>query len=182
MPLTPRLIEHWMPVNQVSTEAIRERAAASALPPLNWLHVWWARRPQALSRATTLLSLLPQSADAPETRQEVFGLLGTFEGIHKIAKRLADAKANGVKDKDGYKGLSTSVHPQPFARATDLVPETPPNRRSSGARRYGRRRIYTVRSQQIRLGHYRQRAQSSCRLVTPSHVRMATNLRLSLTQ
>ena len=54
-----RLIEQWMPVNQVSTEAIRERAAASALPPVNWLHVWWARRPLSASRAVTLLSMLP---------------------------------------------------------------------------------------------------------------------------
>ena len=40
-----RLIEQWMPINEVSTEAIRERNAASAMPPVNWLHVWWARRP-----------------------------------------------------------------------------------------------------------------------------------------
>ena len=40
--LSPRLIEKWLPINQLSTEAIRERAAASALPPVNWIHVWWA--------------------------------------------------------------------------------------------------------------------------------------------
>ena len=65
---TERLIEQWLPINQVSTEAIRERSAASALPPLNWLHVWWARRPLIASRAPTLLSMIPASKDGPETR------------------------------------------------------------------------------------------------------------------
>ena len=54
----PRLIEKWLPINQLSTEAIRERAAASALPPINWLHVWWARRPLIASRATVAASVV----------------------------------------------------------------------------------------------------------------------------
>ena len=52
----PRLIEKWLPINQLPTEAIRERAAASALPPVNWLHVWRARRPLIASRATVAAS------------------------------------------------------------------------------------------------------------------------------
>ena len=98
----PRLIEKWLPINEVSTEAIRERAAASALPPVNWLHVWWARRPLAPSRASTLLSLIPQSSDDEDTRLAVLNILGTSPDIHRIAQHLAGAKERGERDKDGY--------------------------------------------------------------------------------
>ena len=91
-----------MPVNQLSTEATRERISLQALPPINALHVWWARRPLAPSRASVLLSLLPESSDSPETREAVFSLLGTGADIHIIAKRLADAAADGQRDNEGY--------------------------------------------------------------------------------
>ena len=99
-----RLIEQWMPINEVSTEAIRERNAASALPPVNWLHVWWARRPLVASRAATLLSMLPAEEDSPRTREKVMEILGTSPDIHKIGERISIAKASGKKDPEGYKG------------------------------------------------------------------------------
>ena len=55
--LSPRPIEKWLPINQLSTEAVRERAAASALPPVNWIHVWRARRPLIAFRATVAASV-----------------------------------------------------------------------------------------------------------------------------
>ena len=103
--MQPRLIEKWLPVNEISTEAIRERAAASALPPVNWLHVWWARRPLASSRASVLLSLVPQPADAPrakDAKEMSFKLLGTSEGIHHIAQHLAARRRMGERDREGY--------------------------------------------------------------------------------
>lgn len=54
-----RLIEQWFPGGQVGAESLRERGAATALPPINFMHVWWARRPLTASRAAILLSLLP---------------------------------------------------------------------------------------------------------------------------
>ena len=39
------LIEHWLPIEAIGAESKRERGASSALPPLYFLHVWWARRP-----------------------------------------------------------------------------------------------------------------------------------------
>jgi adenine-specific DNA methylase len=60
----PRLlIEDWLPVQALSVECMRERGASSALPPLNFLHVWWARRPLTVSRAAVLASLLPADFD-----------------------------------------------------------------------------------------------------------------------
>lgn len=45
------LIEQWLPIDQIGAECMRERGASSALPPLYFLHVWWARRPLTVSRA-----------------------------------------------------------------------------------------------------------------------------------
>src|SRR5215469_818110 len=56
----PRLlIEDWLPVRELGIESRRERAAASALPPLSFLHVWWARRPLVASAGVVLAGLLP---------------------------------------------------------------------------------------------------------------------------
>jgi putative DNA methylase len=61
----PRLlIEDWLPVRELGIESRRERAVVTTLPPLNWLHVWWARRPLVASAGVVLAGLLPAwSAD-----------------------------------------------------------------------------------------------------------------------
>jgi len=57
------LIEKWLPVDVIGAESMRERGASSALPPLYFLHVWWARRPLTTSRAAILASVLPAWRD-----------------------------------------------------------------------------------------------------------------------
>ena len=53
------LIEQWFPAAAVGAESLRERGSAKAFPPINFLHVWWARRPLTTCRAALLASLLP---------------------------------------------------------------------------------------------------------------------------
>ncbi len=53
------LIEQWFPAATVGAESLRERATFTALPSLFALHVWWARRPLAASRAAVVASLVP---------------------------------------------------------------------------------------------------------------------------
>jgi putative DNA methylase len=48
----------WLPVRVLGAESFRDTNAAQK-PPLNRLHVWWARRPLVVSRAAVLGSLLP---------------------------------------------------------------------------------------------------------------------------
>ncbi len=124
---TPRLIEKWMPINQISTEAIRERSAASALPAINWLHVWWSRKPLAPSRASTLLSLVPQSADDDDNREMVFNLLGTSPDIHQIAERLTTASRSGERDKVGYGKHRRAFTHNPTARQLEWLSAILPN-------------------------------------------------------
>ncbi len=64
--------EEWFPVGEISVESMRERSASSALPPHYFLHVWFARRPLAASRAAIAASLLPENAD----RQRFLSLQG----------------------------------------------------------------------------------------------------------
>ena len=52
------LIEDWFPIETVGCESMRD-ASAAMKPPLNRLHVWWARRPLTASRAAMLASVLP---------------------------------------------------------------------------------------------------------------------------
>ena len=92
------LISKWFPITEVSVESIRERSASSALPPLYFLHVWFARRPLATSRAAVLGSLLPDSAK----REDFLGLLGIPPDVdlQKAQEKLLQAKASGVRLKD----------------------------------------------------------------------------------
>lgn len=77
-----RLIEAGFPCHQVGAETQRERGASSALPPLYFLHVWWARRPLTPSRAAILGSILPAEADPNEFLLE----LGIANKVINIGK------------------------------------------------------------------------------------------------
>ncbi|MDE2982968.1 MAG: DUF1156 domain-containing protein [Gemmatimonadota bacterium] len=70
-----RLIEEWFPIADLSEESTRERRSMTALPPIYYLHVWWARRPLVASRAAVLASLLPAGADR-ERFKHVLGIHG----------------------------------------------------------------------------------------------------------
>lgn len=76
------LIEQWFPAQSVGAESLRERGASSALPPINFLHVWWARRPLTASRAAVLATVLPawpseREAAADPILRELVDTLGT---------------------------------------------------------------------------------------------------------
>ncbi len=73
--MTRRLIEEWLPVAEIGEESLRERRSMTALPPIYYLHVWWARRPLVASRAAVLASLLPADADQ-EKFLHVLGIHG----------------------------------------------------------------------------------------------------------
>ena len=60
---TRRLIEEWLPINEISVDAIREGGALAGHPPVNQLHVWWARRPLVAARAAVAASLLKFDSD-----------------------------------------------------------------------------------------------------------------------
>jgi len=91
----PLLIESWLPIEAIGAESQRERGASSALPPLYFLHVWWARRPLTTSRAAILASVLPQwSADFPPHLREKFP---NEEKYHKWVEFLIGIRGDPVQ-------------------------------------------------------------------------------------
>ncbi|WP_083956608.1 DUF1156 domain-containing protein [Tersicoccus phoenicis] len=111
------LIEDWLPVAELGIESRRERGAASALPPLSFLHIWWARRPLVASAAVALAGVMPTWSnelaaafpDAPEVRTEaayrawLLRLVGIWGDPVAGRKQIDAANAAGVKLKgNGY--------------------------------------------------------------------------------
>ena len=121
MKATSRLIEKWFPLNQISTEGIRERAGAVPNPAPHQLHVWWSRKPLSPSRATVLLSIIPELTDTPQIRRTVLDMLGTSQDIPQIAQRLAAASESGERDKEGYGTNRRAFTHNPTAQQLDWL-------------------------------------------------------------
>jgi adenine-specific DNA methylase len=69
-----RFIEHDLPLAEISEESGREKNIRHGHP--STLHIWWARRPLAASRATTLAALIDDPGDdQEEKRQEIKDLI-----------------------------------------------------------------------------------------------------------
>jgi len=64
-----RLIEIDFPLKEVSEESVREKNIRHG--HISTLHVWWARRPLAASRATTYAALIPAPKDREELRKKL---------------------------------------------------------------------------------------------------------------
>ena len=114
-----RLIEQWLPINEISIESIRERAAASALPPINWLHVWWARRPLNASRAAVVGNLLPPPTNKHE-RTHFLSLLGIDPDLQAQHEQIQEARARGERSKHGY-AQTRSFNHTPVAEHADAL-------------------------------------------------------------
>lgn len=78
----------------------------TALPPIYYLHVWWARRPLVASRAAILASLLPENAD----KAMFLRVLGIHGDPVAAKRRIAEADRRGERlgaDAYGYKRAFT---------------------------------------------------------------------------
>ena len=88
-----RLIEDWLPINELSIESIRERAGAVPNPAVNQLHVWWARRPLAISRASIAASVLPADVE----HSKFLDVMGTYPEIVADQVRINNASRRSNK-------------------------------------------------------------------------------------
>ena len=86
-----RLIEDWLPINEISVEAVREGGALAGHPPVNQLHVWWARRPLIVSRAVVAASMLPEDTN----RAEFISNIGTSPDVVTARRQMDEIKATG---------------------------------------------------------------------------------------
>jgi len=88
------LISKWFPIAEVSVESVRERSTGYN-PPTSRIHVWFARRPHATSRAAILGSLLPSGTK----REDVLKLLGIPPGVdaRRAEEEVAKARIAGKR-------------------------------------------------------------------------------------
>ena len=105
-----RLIERWLPIAWIGEESIRERRSMTALPPVYYLHVWWARRPLVASRAAVLASLLPVNAD----RKQFLHVLGIHGDPVAAKKRISVANRTGER-----LGANAYGYPRAFGYTPD---------------------------------------------------------------
>ncbi len=126
------LIEQWLPIEAIGAECMRERGASSALPPLYFLHVWWARRPLTVSRAAILASLLPayptdEASDGRPWPDRFRSLFPEFDSYKAWFIRLIGILGDPIAGKKlvewAKKGnIKLKVNPYGYARAFTINP------------------------------------------------------------
>ena len=105
-----RLIEDWLPVNEISIEAVREGGALAGHPPVNQLHVWWARRPLIVSRAVVAASMLPEDTN----RADFISNIGTSPDIVTVRRQMDEAKATGQWSDISFPNQRSFLHNPKF--------------------------------------------------------------------
>lgn len=97
----PRLkIQDDLPIRTVGIETERERKNYSDLPPQNYIHVWWARRPTPATRLAILGSVLPQDVE-DDTLLKWIGITpSNIANGMSIAEHVRHKKAT-ENDRDG---------------------------------------------------------------------------------
>jgi len=96
-----RFIEESFPIKEVSTESAREKNIRHG--HISTLHIWWARRPLASSRATNYAALIPapKSVEEWNKKKQFIVDLSKWENSlnhHLISKARRDIlEANGGK-------------------------------------------------------------------------------------
>src|SRR5437899_8626692 len=97
-----RLIEEKLPLKEVNAESAREKSLRYG--NISTMHLWWARRPLAMSRAVVFATLLPDPGNDAR-RTEILDLLGAaseFEAasdasrVNPLRELLADAYPEGA--------------------------------------------------------------------------------------
>jgi putative DNA methylase len=119
-----RLIERWLPIGALGEESVRERRSMTALPPIYYLHVWWARRPLVASRAAILASILPANAD----HNNFLHMIGIHGDPVSARRKMDAAKRTGVRVDNPYGwGRAFSHNPDETDKAwlTANLPENP---------------------------------------------------------
>ena len=88
-----RLIEEELPLKEVNAESAREKSLRHG--HISTMHLWWARRPLAMSRAVVFGTLLPDPGDDAK-RKEILELLARGVLLRGIDKsRLASTRCGG---------------------------------------------------------------------------------------
>lgn len=97
----PRLIEVALPIRELSAESVRDNSLRHG--NLRTLHVWWARRPLAASRALVFASLAPDP-DHPDCPAQFRALVARYlkDEVPSLLRSYRRGR-NALGDPDPYK-------------------------------------------------------------------------------
>lgn len=88
-----------MPIKEISAESVRDKYIHNG--HLSTLHIWWARRPLPLCRATVFASLVPDPLDdnCPKAFKEAVSfLLAGNQFTESLYKPYSDIPYTAVRD------------------------------------------------------------------------------------
>lgn len=93
-------IQSKLPLRTVGIETQRERNHYTYLPPQNYIHVWWARRPTPATRLAILGSVLPEDIDN-DTLLRWMGINPSNKPPEDSISEHVRKKKETVDDRDG---------------------------------------------------------------------------------
>jgi adenine-specific DNA methylase len=91
-----RLIEVDFPLKEVSEESVREKNIRHG--HISTLHIWWARRPLAASRATIFASLVPAPQDRDELRKKLEFVAELSKWENSLSQRIIENARKEIKE------------------------------------------------------------------------------------
>lgn len=91
-----RLIEADFPLREVSEESVKEKNIRHG--HISTLHIWWARRPLAASRAATFAALIPAPKNRDELRKKLEFVAELSKWENSLNERLIEKARKEIKD------------------------------------------------------------------------------------
>ncbi|MGH7453895.1 MAG: DUF1156 domain-containing protein, partial [bacterium] len=94
-----RFIEETFPVKEVSIESAREKNIRHG--HISTLHIWWARRPLAASRATAYAALLPAPKDIDEWNKKREFIIELCKWENSLNQHLIEKARKDILEANG---------------------------------------------------------------------------------
>ena len=99
-PIERTLIEETFPVKEVSEESAREKNIRHG--HISTLHIWWARRPLASSRATAYAALIPAPESVEELEKKRNFIAGLCKWENSLNSTYVEKARKDIKEALGY--------------------------------------------------------------------------------
>ena len=96
-----RLIEIDFPLKEVSEESVREKNIRHG--HISTLHIWWARRPLAASRATTYAALVPAPNDPDKLKEKLNFIAKLSKWENSLNKDIIEKARKDIREFFGNK-------------------------------------------------------------------------------
>jgi adenine-specific DNA methylase len=96
-----RFIEVDFPIKEVSEESVREKNIRHG--HISTLHIWWARRPLAASRATIYAALIPAPKDEKELKEKLKFIAELSKWENSLNEKLIEKAKKDIREFFGGK-------------------------------------------------------------------------------